>query len=381
VNAPETRVLALEWLERAPQAIAARLEAELREGGCAAVICNTVGRAQEVYRALQQAQIVPEDSLLLFHARFPAGWREAIEADVLARFGKDGDRPRRAIVVATQVIEQSLDLDFDVMISDLAPVDLLIQRAGRLHRHARDERPAQLRPPKLLVAAPDVDDGIPTFERADTWVYEAHVLLRSFLALQGRTHITLPADTAPLIEAVYGEEPPAGGKLASVLAETQQKMETRMAEDAYKARSKLIAPPQADNLLSKSNLGLAEDSPDLHAAFQALTRLGPPSISLVCLHQLGDTLCTEPDGSGQPVNLDRKPDDEQTQALARATVGVSHWDLVAHFRGQAIPAGWHEHPLLNRSHVAVFESGLCRLEGLGYTLRLTRQLGLEILKA
>jgi CRISPR-associated endonuclease/helicase Cas3 len=378
VGAPETRVLALEWLERAPQAIAARLEAELRGGGCAAVICNTVGRAQEVYRTLREAQIVPGDSIFLFHARFPAAWRETIEAEVLARFGKDGDRPQRAVVVATQVIEQSLDLDFDVLVSDLAPVDLLIQRAGRLHRHARDERPAQLRIPKLLIAAPDVDDGVPSFERADTWVY---VLLRSFLALQGRTHITLPADTAPLIEAVYGDELPAGGKLAAVLAETQRKMETGMAEDAYKARSKLIASPQADNLLSKSNLGLAEDNPDLHAAFQALTRLGPPSISLVCLHQLGDTLSTEPDGSGRPVALDRKPDDEQTQALARATVTVSHWDLVTYFREQEIPAGWREHPLLNRSHVAIFASGVCQLEGVGYALRLTRQLGLEILKA
>jgi len=380
LEASETRALALEWTERAPEVLAEQLGRELREGGSAAIICNTVGRAQEMYRALHEAGIVPEDDLILFHARFPFDWRDAIEKDVLARFGKDGDRPHKAIVVATQVIEQSLDLDFDVMISDLAPIDLLLQRAGRLHRHVRDGRPAPLRAPRLLIAAPHIDNGVPALERGDTSVYEPYVLLRSYLALQGRTHITLPEDTTCLIEAVYGEETPATGALASTLAEAKQKMERHEAEDVYKARLKLIAAPQADNLLSKSNLGLAEDSPDLHAAFQALTRLGPPSISLVCLHRLNETLTTEPDGSGQTVDLGRKPDDALTQALVRATVAVSHWGIVNYYQTQEVPTGWREHPLLSHYHIAVFESGLCPLEESDYTLRLTKQLGLEILK-
>ena len=148
---PESRVMALEWIARDPAAIVAQLRDALRKGGYAAVICNTVARSQEIYRAVRDADLVPEDDLILFHARTPFAWRDQIEKEVLSRFGKAGERPK-AIVVATQVIEQSLDLDFDVMISDLAPVDLLLQRAGRLHRHPRPSRPAPVAAPRLLVA-------------------------------------------------------------------------------------------------------------------------------------------------------------------------------------------------------------------------------------
>jgi CRISPR-associated endonuclease/helicase Cas3 len=389
----QSRTLSLDWMGTAPEAIAARVGGELSGGGCAAVICNTVRRAQEVYQAIRQAGIAPENDLILFHARFPSAWRDVIEKSVLARFGKDGDRPHRAVVVATQVVEQSLDLDFDVMISDLAPVDLLIQRAGRLHRHARDDRPAPLKEARLIIAGenplPGPEPSLPEAQRKGppikgreqrTDVYEPYILLRSYLALQGRSRLALPEDTTGLIEAVYGDQAPPAGDLDSLLAEEKSKMEEREAKEVYQARLKLIASPQADNLLSKSNLGLAEDSPDLHAAFQALTRLGPPSISLVCLHRLGGTLNTEPDGSGQAIDLDRYPDETLTQALVQASVGVALRGIVSYYRTQEIPEGWRKHPLLSHYYVAVFEDGLCPLDGSKYTLRLSRELGLEVLK-
>ena len=135
--------LQLSWeVGRDPAEILAYLQQELTAGGCAAVICNTVRRAQDIYRILDDARQnglldIPKDDLILFHARFPPVWRQEIEQTVLDKFGKNGHRPHKAIVVATQVIEQSLDLDFDLMLTDLAPVDLIIQRAGRLHRHQR----------------------------------------------------------------------------------------------------------------------------------------------------------------------------------------------------------------------------------------------------
>ncbi len=135
--------------------LADELRQSLAKGGCAAVIRNTVGLAQGTYLELKkffQKEIESgELQLDLFHARFPFGRRKQIEEDVLQWFGRTKDdgvnengcivstphRPTKAILVATQVVEQSLDLDFDVMISDVAPVDLVLQRAGRLHRHAR----------------------------------------------------------------------------------------------------------------------------------------------------------------------------------------------------------------------------------------------------
>ena len=109
----ESRWVALEWISRDPQAIVSELRESLCEGGCAAVICNTVARSQEVYLAIRDAGIVSPDELVLFHARTPFAWRDQVEREVLSRFGKEGKRPQKAIVVATQVIEQSLDLDFD----------------------------------------------------------------------------------------------------------------------------------------------------------------------------------------------------------------------------------------------------------------------------
>ena len=182
---PKSHLLALAWhAEQNPDALAAYLRKELLQGGCAAVICNTVGRAQAVYRALRAAKErgeldIEADNLILFHSRFPPVWRKGIEERVRNKFEKAGQRPQRAIVVATQVIEQSLDIDFDLMITDLAPVDLLVQRAGRLHRHsANDGRRYEL-PRRLTIIEPEArETGIPNFGN-DTYVYAEYILLRT----------------------------------------------------------------------------------------------------------------------------------------------------------------------------------------------------------
>ena len=128
--AGESRQVVLDQLGFEVADVAAYLDEKLAGGGCAAVICNTVSRAQAVYQEVVNRGLAP-GSTYLFHARFPFAWRAATEAMVVNSFGPNGTRPERAIVVATQVIEQSLDLDFDLLVSELAPIDLLIQRAGR----------------------------------------------------------------------------------------------------------------------------------------------------------------------------------------------------------------------------------------------------------
>ena len=105
---------------------------------------NTVRQAQAVYQALA----LPKGERLLFHARFKAGDRSRLAERVTKLFGKDrAFRPTRFVLVATQVVEQSLDVDFDSMISEIAPVGFCsLQRSGRLHRHAdRDYDPVLAR--------------------------------------------------------------------------------------------------------------------------------------------------------------------------------------------------------------------------------------------
>jgi len=382
VAAPQNRPpIEIGWLEQEPQAIVACLEEKLRNGGCAAVICNTVGRTQELYRALTEAQLVDEDDLILFHARFPFGRRQEIERKVLARFDKESSqRPYKAIVVATQVIEQSLDLDFDLMISDLAPVDFLIQRAGRLHRHQRERRP--IAQPRLWITIPPLkDDSLPVFARSDTYIYDRYVLLRSYLALRDHSQLALPGDTVPLIEAVYGDGPVNDPHLAQLLKKTQREMEKQHEEKSRKAREKMIASPNKDDVLRKNNQGLEEENPELHDAFRALTRLGPPTISLVCLHRVGKKLNTAPDGTGMEVSLSQYPGEKLTRALVEATVTVSHWKVVsAHLKRPRRPAAWRKHPLLKRYYLAEFTNGKCKVTETEYTLYLSHTLGLEIKK-
>ncbi|MBC6416463.1 MAG: CRISPR-associated helicase Cas3' [Rhodospirillales bacterium] len=136
-----------------PEVAEAALLDLARAGGCGAYIRNTVDDAIESCRRLRAKH--PGVTVDLFHARFALADRKAREDEVLAAYGKISSPERRAgrILIATQVVEQSLDLDFDLLASDLAPLDLLIQRAGRLQRHA--ERSGRPTPPRLLLVAPD----------------------------------------------------------------------------------------------------------------------------------------------------------------------------------------------------------------------------------
>ncbi|MEM1054711.1 MAG: CRISPR-associated helicase Cas3' [Bacteroidota bacterium] len=136
-------------------------------GRCAVWIRNTVHDAREAYEALLREAPDP-DRVTLLHARFALSDRSETETQLRRWFGPESTPEDRAgrILVATQVVEQSLDLDFDSMVSDLAPVDLLIQRAGRLHRHRReaDGRPLEGDAPDargratLLVLAPPLTE-------------------------------------------------------------------------------------------------------------------------------------------------------------------------------------------------------------------------------
>jgi CRISPR-associated endonuclease/helicase Cas3 len=129
----------------------------LEQGGHGAVIVNTVDRAQALYRELRK-RLADDTELVLFHARFPANERSELEKVVLRIFGnspKDRLRPGKALLIATQVAEQSLDIDFDFLITDLAPIDLVLQRLGRLHRHKR-VRPAAHRQAHLGVVLEQV---------------------------------------------------------------------------------------------------------------------------------------------------------------------------------------------------------------------------------
>ena len=178
------------------------------QGAACVWVRNAVDDAVEAVEALRAVGVEAR----LLHARFALCDRKRIEAEILARVGKDGKGREGFVLVGTQVLESSLDLDFDVMLSDIAPIAALIQRAGRLWRHM-DIRPVSGRPvsgPVLHVLSPDpmqIED-----ERwlhgtlgKGAWVYAMTDVWRSARELFAQGRIGVPCEQRALIEAVYGE--------------------------------------------------------------------------------------------------------------------------------------------------------------------------------
>lgn len=241
-----------------------------RNGGCLCLLANTVGRAQEIYRLLKNSGT--DCPIMLFHSRFSAARREEIETECLRLFGKDHtDRPRRVILVATQVVEQSLDLDFDTMITELAPIDLLLQRLGRLYRHKNTVRPEALRKPSVTVLVPKGCD----FGASGAIYYELF-LKRTRDILARHPVISIPEDIPKLVNQVYSEV---------ILNENEAEIFYRQQYgDKFKSAQagtyELKPPDPEDFLLSQTGSPFLDDEDSWVAA---KTRLGEDSVRIAFL--------------------------------------------------------------------------------------------------
>lgn len=188
----------------------------VRAGACCAWVRNTVDDAVAAYQRL--ATELPAESLTLFHARFCLADRLAIERRVLDRFGKGSTPESRTgqVVVSTQVFEMSIDADTDLLLTDLAPVDSLVQRAGRCHRHHGRPRPAGYERPRCLLLCPPPEDAADAhwYERlfpSGQYVYPHHGRLWAtarLMADAGGFDLARPGEARRLIEAVYDDERP-----------------------------------------------------------------------------------------------------------------------------------------------------------------------------
>jgi CRISPR-associated endonuclease/helicase Cas3 len=376
VSEDSRRVVAVKSCPNEVEALAAQVRDALSGGGCAAVICNTVARAQQVYVGLKNR--LEDTECHLFHARTPSAWHRNREGEVLSRFGKDGCRPVQAVLVATQVVEQSLDLDFDWMASEMAPVDLVFQRIGRMHRHIR-ERPPKLRHPRFLIVVDDDAAGGPPDFGASASVYDRYVLLCSWLVMRGRSELRLPEDIEALVEQVYDErdrpEPPE--TWAHTLAEAKDAMGAKRGDAERRAEAVLVAPPDDwETLLEQPSRDLQEDDdPAIHETLRAATRLGPPSVQVICLEQSPDG-ATRPVTGGDEVHLEDEPSLAQTMELLEASLALSHRRLFHSLCDLEIPRGWRRSAHLRFHRPLTFHSG--RAELAGYTLTIDTHLGLVI---
>ena len=186
--------------------LACTLKNLLIEGGCVGIIRNTVKAAQETARRLDE-YFQGEVEIYLLHARFISEDRVNREKEVRNKLGppnevSEENRPRKMIVVGTQVMEQSLDVDFDVLFTDICPMDLLLQRIGRLHRHNR----IQSRPNNFINAVCYVMgvNSCTDFEDGSLIVYGKYLLMKTYALLPN--HLELPGDISRLVQMTYEEK-------------------------------------------------------------------------------------------------------------------------------------------------------------------------------
>ena len=173
VSAPETRAIATTGPTKSvsmsavpilgdPESIARMAADAARDGARVLVIRNTVASAQAVFGALLaqgggELALTLAQGPALHHSRFAAEDRKRLDDAVEQVIGKERRLPGGMVVIGTQTLEQSLDIDADFLISDICPVDVLLQRIGRLHRHARTDRPGRFEEPRCLVLVPETE--------------------------------------------------------------------------------------------------------------------------------------------------------------------------------------------------------------------------------
>lgn len=326
---------------------------QLADGGMGLALVNTVQRAQDLYRLFPDGtpllwneekvgkRLVDGTEVYLFHARFLASQRQVREQRILEIFGKNGGdqgelRTGRKILIATQVAEQSLDLDFDLIATDLAPIDLLLQRAGRLWRHPRPQRPVAR--PILLIAglaeeAPE-EFGQPLWWNA---VYAESILLRTWCLLRQPEHrqITLPDHIDTLVQAVYEENVPIPSALQARLDKTLMESDGDGITKTQQAHSAIIGLPDDASWDDPARFVLFdEDDPYVHRTLAAQTRLGDESLTVIPL------------GPADGFDIQVTPSFEHAKIWSRRALRVARKGVVKQLKAVGVPDTWQQSPLL-----------------------------------
>ncbi|MEU8773505.1 type I-E CRISPR-associated protein Cse1/CasA [Streptomyces sp. NPDC048606] len=391
----------LERLDDGLGALADRLEAELAGGGCALVVRNTVDRVLKAAEVLRER--FGPDTVTVAHSRFVDLDRARKDDRLVELFGPSGARPAgRHIVVASQVAEQSLDIDFDLLVTDLAPVDLVLQRMGRLHRHHRGEgqsrRPLRLRTPRCLITGVDWAATTPTPVEGSAAVYGSHALMRSLAVLNPHlagVPLVLPDHISPLVQSAYGpSRPPVPESWIEVMDAALAAHEQTMAGQRRRAQTFRIdevrRPGRSLVGWIDAGVGDADDS----RSGRAQVRDGEESFEVLVVQRRRDgTYTTLPwldrGLGGLDLPTDAVPTPRAARAVAASALRLSYhfyrpWviDRVIDELEQFCPAAWQvkeSHTLAGELFLVLDED--CQTRLAGFDLRYTQTDGLEVVPA
>ena len=376
-------------------AICTLLEEVLHEGGCALVIRNTVARAIEAATILRERLSF---EVRLIHSRFTSDDRLSKETQLRSDFGagRSAMVGKPIVVISTQVIEQSLDVDFDVLVSDVAPLDLILQRIGRLHRH-RETLPSEsrctlVRPPTIwLTGMRDWEHVPPSPDKGSESVYGLYPLIQALAVLGlpeiSSTVIRIPGDVRSLVERAYGDVEEGPKSWAQGLAAARVVQSQRLAAAEERARSFRVSAPARKPRAILGWLDGAADDGDDSVAGQRQVRDAEASVEVILLSgndQQNYRAPTNTSGNRR-FQLDELPNDDEVRALIGCTVRLPAWvvdgkfgdALIAEMERRWYPAAWQNSPTLRGRLVMVMdENGRQQCNGLEFSYDSER--GLEV---
>ncbi|WCC79815.1 CRISPR-associated helicase Cas3' [Cutibacterium equinum] len=364
------------------------IEERTSEGGCVGIIRDTVARAQETFDVLESRL---DCEVLLVHSRFLAPQRARREADLVRRLGRSGeDRPRRIVVVGTQVLEQSLDVDFDLLVSDIAPMDLLLQRIGRLHRHDRP-RPARLHDAACFITGiADWQDDGPLFSRGVDSVYTENTLLRTSALLSALPDsiATVPQDIPRLVREAYAESFPWPATWTTRGEKADETAHTSHSKAVSRAKTFRVADPYVASSLMKGLTDTSTVDPE-NSSGRATVRDTEDSIEVIVIQESdgGHRLPSDiGEFSDAELPLFGAPDGALARAIASCTVSLPRslsnpWDIDKTIQELESPpidlSSWQSSPWLRGQLVLVLDAeGHSAL--LGHPIRYDSRRGLIV---
>ncbi|QVQ51551.1 CRISPR-associated endonuclease Cas3'' [Spiractinospora alimapuensis] len=341
-------------------ALGEQLAPVFTSGGCAAVICTTVAEAQATYELVKQLRQdvgASTTELRLLHARFPQRQRDRITEELVYRLGRDGakDRPASMVLVATAIIEQSLDIDVDHMITDLAPLALLLQRAGRCWRHeawrvADKDVPVFTRgpftEPRVSVLTPE--EFVDKEELPGAWraIHGTSLLVRTTNLLREHGEkVRIPEDVQDLVEQVYDADRIRARDEAEYERMAKETAERQQGEEA------IVPTPAAldygADLLRMNNGTLSDEA--------VTTRLGADSVRVVCCFRDPDgTLWADPEATqllpgAEPERTRPLTRDEAATVMSLSIpVRGGKWQTRLSDADLTVPTPWQNRPQLER---------------------------------
>lgn len=248
---PDNRTYSVSIQDLSVHDVAKKAVEKASQAHCVLCIANTVAGAQAWYDAVSAEAIAGSFPIGLLHSKFPGFQRSEIENAWMSWLGKSGERPMGCILIATQVVEQSVDIDADYLITELAPTDMLLQRMGRQWRHDRKNRPCACPETVIISGDPgpvdDIDGVYNSFGLANCKVYAPWVLWQTRHVWIKHKKIDIPADIRNLLEETYDWQPHKASPLLGTLRKQFEEMRDSLTGKAQANLSTVTSMPVGED--------------------------------------------------------------------------------------------------------------------------------------